>query len=148
MPSAEITSLIAAPTALGSVIVGLCVAARIAKKQINATMLSGNRQAWNDTFAVDAVGDWLGSASPGVWDGAHTWSPPFWDAAAFWGVSAMVGTALLVTAPDFIRGLWQWSNGGTFGDSVTWFMVPLFSVHIAAGFIPIVIAWFVLSRVF
>lgn len=91
MPSAEITSLIAAPTALGSVIVGLCVAARIAKKQINATMLSGNRQAWNDTFAVDAVGDWLGSASPGVWDGAHTWSPPFWDAAAFWGVSAMVG---------------------------------------------------------
>ena len=86
---------------------------------------------------VFAVLNWLGSASPGVWDGAHTWSPPFWDAAAEWGASAMVGTVLLVTVPDFIRGLWQWSNGGSFGDGIVWFWVPLYS----AALIPLIIAW-------
>ena len=95
--------------------------------------------------ALDAVGNWLGSASPGVWDGAGTWSPPFWDAAAFWRANAMVGTVLLVTAPDFARGLWRWSNGGSFGDSAVWFWVPLSWIALPIASIPFVIAWAVMS---
>lgn len=101
-------------------------------------------------FAIDAVGNWLGSASPGVWDGAHTWSPPFWDAAAFWGSSAVVGTVLLLTSPVFVRRLWQWSNGASFGDGMVWLLVPVYSVVIALASTPLVIMWavtsFVLSR--
>ena len=101
-------------------------------------------------LAIGAVQSWLGSASPGVYDGAHTWSPPFWDAAAYWGANAVVGTVLLVTAPVFVRGLWQWSNGGSFGDGMVWLRVPVYSVALALLSFPFVIMWaaasFVLSK--
>jgi hypothetical protein len=90
---------------------------------------------------VNALQNWLGSASPGIWDGAHTWSPPFWDAAAFWGASAMIATLLLATAPEFARGLWQWSNTGSFGLGIVWFHIPLYSVAVGIGLVPFVIAW-------
>ena len=96
-------------------------------------------------LAIEAMQSWLGSASPGVWDGAHTWSPPFWDAAAYWGANAMVGTILLVTAPVFARGLWQWSNGGSLGDGVVWLLVPVYSVALALASTPFVIAWAAMS---
>src|SRR5437867_8565583 len=96
-------------------------------------------------FAILAVHNWLGSVSPGVWDGAHTWYPPFWDAAAFWGASAVVGTVLLVTAPVFVRALWNWSNGGSFGDGVVWLRVPVYSVALALATAPLVIIWAVIS---
>ena len=98
-------------------------------------------------FAIAAVGNWLGSASPGVWDGAHTWSPPFWDAAAFWGSSALLGTALLLTAPVFVRKLWRWNNGASFGDGMVWLLVPVYCIIIAFVFVPLVIMGAVMSYI-
>jgi hypothetical protein len=83
-------------------------------------------------IAFGALSEWLGSASPGVWDGADTWSPPYWDAGAYWGASAAALTFLLVTAADFVRGLWRWSNGGSFSKATVWFWLPLYSGGILA----------------
>jgi|SRR5215471_3184496 len=98
--------------------------------------------------AIEAIQDRLGSASPGVWDGAQTWSPPFWDAGAFWGATAVVGTFLLVTAPLYIKGLWRWSNGGSFGDGLVWFRVPVYTAYLALASMPFVIVWALGSALF
>jgi hypothetical protein len=98
-------------------------------------------------FAIEKLEDWLGSVSPGVWDGT-TWQPPFWDAAALWGMVATVGTLLLVTAPDFVRGLWRWSNGGSFGNGVVWFQIPLYVIataFVVAGCLLFIVAMLGLS---
>ena len=93
------------------------------------------------TFLITTLQSWLGSASPGRWDGANTWYPPFWDAAAFWAATMAVGVLLLLTLPSYVRGLWRWNNGGVIGQDGFWFQVPMFTAAFAIGSIPFAISW-------
>lgn len=97
--------------------------------------------------AIPLVMDWLGSASPGTWDGARTWFPPFWDAAAYWGASAFTGVLLFVTLPTYLKGVWAWSHRRPFGRGPVWFTALAYSSGIAAFLLPWAVSWALLIAV-